>query len=151
MHWDMPGTGWRNTEYRSFNFVDLDHSSTSKPIRGTPSSEHLDDYENATLRETKQSRDRRGKEEPQHGRDKQAELFNAAMHGCKDRDTQNPDRAGEVEREEDEEAALVRVLTKDREDADKRVGEASATDARGESTTDPVARERESLSVRVAA
>ncbi len=148
----MPGTSWRNTEYRSFNFVDLNHSSTSEPIKGTRSSEHLDDYKNATLRETKESRARRGKEAPQHGRDKQAELFNAAMQGWKDQDMQKADKNGEVEKEEDEEEALARVLTKDSESANTMVGGASATDRREESTTDAVAKERsKSLSVRVAA
>ena len=150
----MPGTGWRNTEYRSFNFVDLNHSSTSESIKGTQSNEHLDDYENATLRETKESRARRGKEEPQHGRDKQAELFNAAMWGWKDQGMQTPDKIGAVEEEGDEEEALVRVLTKDSENVDKRGGEAPAKDRRGESTADAVAKERErsrSLSVKVAA
>ncbi len=153
LRWDIPGTGWRNVEYRSFIFADLNHSSTSKSITDTQSSKHLDDYENATLRETKESRTRRGKEDPQHGRDKQAELFNAATQGCKDQSTQNPDKTGKVEEhEEDEEEALARVLTKDSENADKRCEEAPATDKRGSSTTDAVAKERErskSLSVQV--
>ncbi|KAF7502272.1 hypothetical protein GJ744_006278 [Endocarpon pusillum] len=148
------GTSWRNTEYRSFNFADLNHSSTSESINGTQSNEHLDDYENATLRETKESRARRGKEEPQHGRDKQAELFNAAMWGWKDQGMQNPDKIGEVGEEGDEEEALVRMLTKGSENVDKKGGEAPAKDRMGESTVDAVAKERErsrSLSVRVAA
>lgn len=153
LRWDIPGTGWRNTEYRSFHFADLNHSSTSEPTKGTHGNNLLDDYENATIRETKESRARRGKEEPQHGRDKQAELFNAVMQGWKDKDMQSTDKTGEVE-EEDEEEALVKVLTKDSENADKRGGEATATERTAEPTTDVVAKERErsgSLNVKVAA
>ena len=93
-----------------------------------------DDYENATLRETDESRNRRGKVEPQHGREKQAELFNAAMQGS----DRNGEREAELDEEEaegeDEEmAGLVRVLTKDSENSDKRGGEAPARDRTGES------------------
>jgi hypothetical protein len=138
LRWDVPGTGWSNAEYRSFNFPELYPSQHSNQINGINRSDmHVaDDYENATLRETDESRDRRGKVEPQHGREIQAELFNAAV--------QDSEKIGEEvvedeDEEEDEMEGLVRVLTKDSENADKRGGEAPATDRRGESAV----RERE--------
>jgi hypothetical protein len=145
MRWDFPGTGWRNAEYRSFYFADLGLSHTSAPLNGARTNGHIDDYENATLRETPESRDRRGKIEPQHGRDKQAELFNAVLQGWEDQGIQNPKKVGnEEEDEEDEEQqALARVLTKDSENTDKRSREAPATDRSGEAVADAAVKERE--------
>jgi broad specificity phosphatase PhoE len=156
MRWDIPGTGWRNTEYRSFNFADLDHTrpssstsctsssssnSSSNPANATQPPHHLNDYENATLRETAESRSRRGKAEPQHPRHKQTELFQAAMQGWEDQGLQNPDKVGlengkvvddDDDDDDDGQEGLVRVLTKDSENADSKGGEAPATDRRGE-------------------
>ncbi len=154
----MPGTGWRNTEYRSFNFAALDHSRPRTAINGARANGHLDDYENATLRETLESRDRRGKVEPQHGRGKQTELFNAAMQGVEipekvGKEEDDDDDEEEEEDEEDEEMeGLVRVLTKDTEVADKRSGEAPATHRGGDTVAHAGPKERgRSKSVSVAA
>lgn len=151
LRWDVPGTGWRNTEYRSFNFVDLNHdqdrsSSSSVAVNSTQTNSHMDDYENATLRETAESRDSRGKAEPQHGREKQSELFNAAMQGWEDQGMQNPNKVGKEDEdgEDDEQDGLVRVLTKDSENVDMKSGEAPATDTRADAAAaDTVAKESE--------
>jgi len=158
MRWDIPGTGWRNTEYRSFNFADLDHtrpssststtstsSSSSTPANATQPLHHPNDYENATLRETAESRSRRGKAKPQHSRHKQTELFQAAMQGWEDQGLQNPDKVGFVDDvdDDDEQEGLVRVLTKDSENADSSGGEAPATDRRGEDTVVDAVAKRE--------
>lgn len=152
---DIPGTGWHNTEYRSFNFADLDYSKITAPIidgahangdsvNGASTNRHLDDYENATLRETAESRDRRGKVEPQHGREKQGELFSVAISGWEDHASKKLDQVVEEEDalQDDEQDGLVRVLTKDSEIRDKSSGEAPATERRVEAATDAVAKER---------
>jgi hypothetical protein len=149
MRWDVPGTGWRNAEYRSFYFADLGTSHTSAPPNGAHTdshiNSHIDDYENATLRETPESRDRRGKIEPQHGREKQAELFNAALQGWENQGLQNPNKVGKEEEveENEEQHGLVTVLTKDSENTDTRSGEAPATDRSGEAVVDAAVKERE--------
>lgn len=142
------GTGWHNTEYRSFNFVNLDHCSSRHTINGTSIYSHtVDDYDNAALRETAESRDRRGKIEPQHGRDKQSELFNAAVQGWEDHGQPNGDKVGKKEGddvnakgkgevEDTELAGLARVLTKDSENTDTKDGEAPATNRRAEAAAD---------------
>ena len=151
MRWDMPGTGWRNTEYRSFNFAILNQSHPSILANGTNTDGHVDDYENATLRETEESRARRGKDEPQNGREKQTELFNAAMQGWEDQSKQSLDEIGK-EGDEDVDEGMVRVLTSDSENKDKKGGEAPATDGMGEAVADAAGRERNnSKSVSVAA
>ena len=135
--WDIPGTGWTNTDYRSFNFAQLYPAENSLSTNGIDHAHvQVDDYEDATLRETKESRNRRGKIEHPHGQEKQAELFNAAVQDAE----KHTEEVEEAEEEEDEEiTGLVRVLTKDSENADKRGGQAPATDRRAEL----VVRERE--------
>ena len=58
--WDMPGTGWANTEYRSYTF-------------------EADDDLHAAIRETAESRQRRGKTGRQPSRAEQRLMFERAM------------------------------------------------------------------------
>ena len=63
--WAILGTGWKNTEYRSYTF------------------EANDDMD-ASIRETAESRKRRGKTEMQLSRVKQWRLFDKAMQRIED-------------------------------------------------------------------
>lgn len=58
--WDMPGTGWANTEYRSYTF-------------------EANDDVNAGIKETAESRKRRGKTGRQPTRAEQRHMFETAM------------------------------------------------------------------------
>lgn len=139
----IPGTGWANTEYRSFNFVHLHGNSTTTNESGAINNAHTDDYEHTTFRETEESRSRRGKVEPQHGREVQQELFRTATQGWEDQATKITEEHHDTDEEEEELKSLVRVLTKDSEIADKIGGEAPATHRRGEVAADAAKKERE--------
>ncbi len=76
--WDMPGTGWANTEYRSYVFeagVDGDDSD-------------------AGIRETRESRKRRGKTTPQPSRKDQKHMFWRAMQQWEDQGMQDGEKVG---------------------------------------------------------
>lgn len=154
--WHAPGTGWHNAEYRSFTFANLDPSNSSEKSNTAVHATQVNgnatvsDYENATLRETAESRDRRGKFEPQQPREVQSELFKAATQGSEKQGLSNPHKVASTEKdavameteedeEDDEQGGLVRVLTKDSENTDMKNGEAPATDRRGEATADVAA------------
>lgn len=140
----IPGTGWANTEYRSFNFANLHGNSTTTNGTDRPINTRADDYEHASLRETEESRSRRGKVEPQHGREVQQELYRTATQGWEDQATKITEEHTDTDEEEEEEIkGLVRVLTKDSEIADKMGGEAPATHRRGEVAADAAKKERE--------
>lgn len=67
------GTGWANTEYRSFEFIDADHK------------DDLEGYEldgdNATMIETVESRQRRGKDGQALSREEQKVLYKLGVQG----------------------------------------------------------------------
>ncbi|KAL2858018.1 histidine phosphatase superfamily [Aspergillus pseudoustus] len=74
------GTGWLNTEYRTYTFsdnVDLDDLEGRKL-----------DEDNATLAETIESRTRRGKEGPMADREKQAVYYRQGVQGWGDQGLQ---------------------------------------------------------------
>ncbi|RDW81207.1 uncharacterized protein DSM5745_04764 [Aspergillus mulundensis] len=74
------GTGWTNTEYRTYTFsdkVDLDD------LEG-----HKLDTDNASLVETVESRERRGKKGPMADREKQKELYKQGVQGWDDQGLQ---------------------------------------------------------------
>ncbi|KAJ5548123.1 hypothetical protein N7513_005357 [Penicillium frequentans] len=66
-HSQYQGTGWSNTEFRSYTFSDEDHNAD---LEG-----HAVDGDNATLVETAESRQRRGKVGPTPGRAQQKTLY----------------------------------------------------------------------------
>ncbi|KAK2794036.1 hypothetical protein FQN51_000945 [Onygenales sp. PD_10] len=70
------GTGWRNTEFRTYTFSDSIDSDDlySRPVEG----------DNATIVETVESRTRRGREGEPPSRDSQKEFFVQAMRGWED-------------------------------------------------------------------
>jgi len=64
--WDNPGTGWANTEFRSYQFTD-------------------ESTEDDSMIETAESRKRRGKEgEAQPSKEEQQRLFKQGMQGWDD-------------------------------------------------------------------
>ena len=71
----MPGTGWANTEYRSYNF-------------------EADDDMDAGIRETAESRKRRGKTGRQPSRAEQTRLFEMAMQQWEDQGMQDGSKVG---------------------------------------------------------
>ncbi|KAL4989973.1 histidine phosphatase superfamily [Aspergillus falconensis] len=74
------GTGWTNTEYRTYTFsdnIDLDDLEGNK--LGS---------DNASLVETLESRQRRGKEGPTADREKQKELYKRGVQGWDDQGLQ---------------------------------------------------------------
>lgn len=78
------GTGWENCEYRTYEFE---------------ASYNSDRDEEAYLRETKESRARRGKEHAMLSRERQRELFQRMMQGWEDQGLQNPSKLGMEESE----------------------------------------------------
>lgn len=136
-----PGTGWANTEYRSFNFADLYGPSTKTNGNDHANNIHPVDYENASFIETEQSRNRRGKVEPQHPREVQQELYRSVTQGWEEQASKLAEE--DSDNEEEEIKGLVRVLTKDSEVADKKGGETPATDRRGDMAADVAKKERE--------
>lgn len=136
--WAVPGTGWQNAEYRSFTFTDLYGSSDSSLTESIPNhnNAHVGDYENASLRETVDSRSRRGKAELPHGREAQIELFKAAMRSWEEQGLQNPELAG---KKGDGIKESVKMMTKDGENEDKKNGAATATSAATEGNGEVIA------------
>ena len=114
------GTGWANTEYRSYTFQTLspETPSATNPSSPTSSTEDLqvpppnpnsylhrensglvgfeNDFDNATLIETPESRTRRGKTPNAPTRKEQNQLFAIAMQGWESQGLQNPSKLGEV-------------------------------------------------------
>lgn len=74
------GTGWKNTEYRTFAFTDEEHKDD---LEGYPL-----DGDNATLTETLESRKRRGKAGPTPSRDQQKTLYQIGTQGWDDQGLQ---------------------------------------------------------------
>lgn len=75
-----PGTGWVNTEYRTYTFsdqIDLEDLEGNKL-----------DSDNASLIETPESRQRRGKKGPTADREKQKELYKKGVQGWDDQGLQ---------------------------------------------------------------
>lgn len=70
---DEKGTAWVNTEYRTYTFS---ANEDTEDLEGRPI-----DGDNATLIETSESRQRRGKEEPMAGREEQKRLFREGKQG----------------------------------------------------------------------
>ncbi|OJD09453.1 hypothetical protein ACJ73_10301 [Blastomyces percursus] len=68
-----PGTGWRNTEYRTYTFAD---SVDQDDLCGRPV-----DGDNASIVETRESRTRRGRPAEAPSRDLQKEFYVQAMTG----------------------------------------------------------------------
>jgi broad specificity phosphatase PhoE len=110
IHWAMPGTGWANTEYRSYTF------------------ESNDDI-NAGIRETVESRKRRGKTGRQPSRTEQRYMFEIAMKQWEHQGMQigakvawRDEMENEIEeRESGEEPAAGIVLVESRRDHDVRI------------------------------
>ena len=74
------GTGWVNTEFRSFVFSDETHNDD---LEG-----YALDGDNASLVETTESRVRRGKEGPTPGREQQKTLYKLGTQGWDDQGLQ---------------------------------------------------------------
>ncbi|EPS34072.1 hypothetical protein POX_a00947 [Penicillium oxalicum] len=74
------GTGWKNTEYRTYTFTDEDHN---EDLEGHPI-----DGDNATLTETLESRQRRGKAGPMPDRQQQKTLYKIGTQGWDDQGLQ---------------------------------------------------------------
>jgi hypothetical protein len=74
------GTGWKNTEYRTFTFTDEEHKDD---LEGFPL-----DGDNATLAETLQSRERRCKAGPTPSREQQKTLYKLGTQGWDDQGLQ---------------------------------------------------------------
>ncbi|KAJ5661925.1 uncharacterized protein N7477_009541 [Penicillium maclennaniae] len=70
---EFQGTGWMNTEYRTFTFSDEEHKHD---LDGHPL-----DGDNATLIETGESRERRGKTGPTPDREQQKTLYMIGTQG----------------------------------------------------------------------
>lgn len=73
--WDLPGTAWANTEFRSYTFDE-------------------DDEANAGIRETPESRKRRGKKGRQLTRAEQTKMFEMAMQRLEHQEGPNPGLKG---------------------------------------------------------
>ena len=73
--WSMPGTGWANTEYRSYTF-------------------EANDDVNAGIRETAESRKRRGKTGRQSSRAEQRQMFETAMLQWENQGMQDRSKVG---------------------------------------------------------
>jgi hypothetical protein len=73
--WGTPGTGWANTEYRSYTF-------------------EADDEMHAGIRETAESRKRRGKTGRQPSRAEQRTMFETAMQRWEDQGMQDGTKVG---------------------------------------------------------
>lgn len=86
----FPGTGWSNTEYRSFRFLDESDADS----REVSSAEIEAD---APLIEIEESRKRRGKTTPVPKRKEQQKLYEAALQGWEDIGLQNPGKMGQKE------------------------------------------------------
>lgn len=76
--WNLPGTGWANTEYRSYIF--------EAGIDGNDS--------NASIRETAESRQRRGKTSQQPSRKEQNHMFETSMQQWEAQGMQDPEKVG---------------------------------------------------------
>ena len=104
------GTGWENTEYRTYTFEESFLS---------------DEDEGAYLVETMDSRRRRGIETPMHDHDQQRKIFERMMQGWEDQGNQNPTKISaangeeEVEESGHEPADLERQVTRAADEAEK--------------------------------
>lgn len=76
----VPGTGWSNTEYRTFAFSGEAHTDD---LEGYPL-----DGDNASLEETLESRQRRGKTGPMPSREEQKTLYKKGYQGWDDQGLQ---------------------------------------------------------------
>jgi hypothetical protein len=76
----MIGTGWINTEYRTFTFTEEVHTTD---LDGNPL-----DGDNASIEETLDSRERRGKKGPMHSREEQRNLYKLGTQGWDDQGLQ---------------------------------------------------------------
>ncbi|KAJ5316701.1 hypothetical protein N7508_001209 [Penicillium antarcticum] len=74
------GTGWTNTEYRTFTFTEEVHTDD---LDGNPL-----DGDNASIEETLDSRDRRGKKGPMASREEQRNLYKLGTQGWDDQGLQ---------------------------------------------------------------
>jgi hypothetical protein len=74
------GTGWSNTEYRTFTFTEETHA---KDLEG-----YELDGDNASLEETLDSRQRRGKTGPMYSREEQKTLYKKGTQGWDDQGLQ---------------------------------------------------------------
>ncbi|KAL2217571.1 histidine phosphatase superfamily [Thermoascus aurantiacus ATCC 26904] len=75
------GTGWSNTEFRTYQFTDSDNDT--EDLEGYPLDGH-----NATLVETLESRQRRGKEGPPPSREQQKIYYKLGLQGWDDQGLQ---------------------------------------------------------------
>lgn len=75
-HWQLLGTGWKNTEYRTYTFTEEIHT------------DDLEGYslgaDNASIEETLESRERRGKTGPMASREEQRNLYKKGTKGWDD-------------------------------------------------------------------
>jgi hypothetical protein len=76
----LAGTGWSNTEYRTFSFTEETHTDD---LEGYPL-----DGDNASLEETSDSRQRRGKTGPTPSREEQKTLYKKGIQGWGDQGLQ---------------------------------------------------------------
>lgn len=76
----IEGTGWVNTEYRTFVFSDEEHTHD---LEG-----YLLDGDNATLVETVESRHARGKDGPSAHRERQRTLYKLGTQGWENKGLQ---------------------------------------------------------------
>lgn len=76
----MSGTGWKNTEYRTYVFSEEEHKDD---LEG-----YALDGDNATLVETLESRHRRGKDGPTPHRERQRTLYKLGTQGWDDQGLQ---------------------------------------------------------------
>lgn len=74
------GTGWTNTEYRTFKFSEEEHKDDLEGYKL--------DGDNATLFETIESRHRRGKDGPTPNRQRQKTLYRLGTQGWDDQGLQ---------------------------------------------------------------
>ena len=74
------GTGWVNTEYRTYTFTDEKHTDD---LEG-----NVLDGDNASISETIESRIRRGKEGPTPDREQQKSLYKIGTQGWDDQGLQ---------------------------------------------------------------
>lgn len=76
----LPGTGWANTEYRTYRFTE---TLDTEDLEG-----YAVDGDNATIAETLESRQRRGKEGPVPSREQQKTFYKLGIQGWDDQGLQ---------------------------------------------------------------
>lgn len=76
-----PGTGWTNTEFRTYEFTDSQDDTSD--LEGYPL-----DGDNASLVETLESRRRRGKDGPAPSREQQKVFYKLGLQGWDDQGLQ---------------------------------------------------------------